>query len=132
MAVIQYTKTYFREPLPISEDTYYRIRAQLISNPDIDLDPNPETFSKHFKGKLMTIGISFLLALLFLSISENGTLMFGIGGISFVIFIVSPWGLLLEGPSYATYIKKKKEYFERMKYAINNTTSYREFRTLFY
>lgn len=58
--------------------------------------------------------------------------MITVGGISMVTSFFSGIYLLLEGPSYATYIKKKTEYFNRLEYAIKNTSSYYEFLRSFY
>ena len=132
MAVIRYTKTYFREPGLISEDTYNGIRGQLMRNPNAEVDPDPETFSQHFSGLLKTIGISFLLALFCFGIFKDDSPMIAVGGISMLVSIVCLFYLLLEGPSYATYVKQKKEYFARMKFAIKNTSSYWEFVSVFY
>lgn len=132
MAVIQYTKTYFTEPGRISEETYNEIRGILVRNPNSEVDPNPETFSQRFSGILKTIGISFLIGLFCVGVGKDNSLWVPVGAISFLTCFVFILLLLLEGPSYATYVKQKKEYFERMKYAIQNTSSYWEYATMFY
>jgi hypothetical protein len=40
--------------------------------------------------------------------------------------------LLLEGPSYATFLKKRNAYFEQMKIAIRNSEDYQNFYYDFY
>jgi len=124
MAKINYTKTYFSSPGRISEEMYNGFKSQLRLNPNNEIDPNPTTFSEHFKGKLLIIGISFFLALFCFGVFEDGNPMIALGGLSVLTFIGAAISLFLEGPSCATYIKEKKEYFSRMKYAIQNTNSY--------
>ena len=140
MATIRYTKTYFNEPGRINEDTFYSLKQQLSRNPNFEIDPNPETFSQHFSGALKVLKICGSIAAV--------CLLFGLGlskhagdfwdnlaipaAICFLIIFFTGFQLLLEGPSYATYVKKKIDYFSRMKYAIQNTSSYREFCISFY
>ena len=137
MAKINYTKTYFSSPGRISEEVYNGFKSKLKSNPNYEIDPNPTTFSEHFKGKLLTIAISIGLFLLGLLITgdkkgDDISIWNPIMGISALVAIISLIMLFLEGPSYATYIKEKQEYFSRMKYAIQNTNSYSDFISTFY
>jgi hypothetical protein len=141
MATIRYTKTFFNEPDRISEEDYNSMKRVLCHNPNFEIDPNPETFSEHFSDSLKTIKIcgiimgigAFIGGVLSkgqdwaLFVGMTMTLILGITPIMFTLYY-----LLLEGPSFATYLKKKKEYFSRMKYAILNTNSYREFSMTFY
>jgi len=130
MAKINYTKTYFSSPGRISEEVYNGFKSKLKSNPNYEIDPNPTTFSEHFKGNLLTIGISFIIMIVGFGAGEGITT--AIGGFAMIAFIGMLINLFLEGPSYATYIKEKKEYFSRMKYAIQNTNSYNDFISTFY
>jgi hypothetical protein len=141
MPTVSYTKTSFREPGMISEETYNKIREQLKTNPDFKIDPEFETFSEHFKVSLTTIKICLIIGVLTLLIGlistshagDFGDMMAIPCGISFLIVLVcSLFVLLPEGPSYATYAKKHIEYFDRMKYAIKNSSSYSEFLRNFY
>lgn len=129
--MISYSTTSFREPDRISEQTYHAIKQLLKNSPHKNLDPEPETFTKHFGGSLKFIGISFIVMLLGFGFGE-GTPFMIIGGISMIAWFISIFYLILEGPSYATYLKKKKEYFERLKYAIMNSTDYYSFINMFY
>lgn len=138
MATIRYTKTYFNPPSRINEDMYISFKKELTKNPNYVIDPNPETFTQRFKPTLTALGICAGVILLWL-IVENATNttetfdffdIFGVIAIFGVVLI--PINLLLEGPSFATYIKQKDEYFSRMKYAIQNTSSYSEFISAFY
>ncbi|NDK56920.1 hypothetical protein [Pontibacter fetidus] len=132
MATVQYTKTSFQQPGRINEEAYYELRREVIKNRDFEIDPNFETFSQHFSGLLKTIVISLALALFCFGVFKDGNPMIAVGGISMMIFIFSLIRLFLEGPSFATYAKKRTEYFARMKYAIQNTSSYHEFTQVFY
>lgn len=144
MPIIRYTKTYFNEPGRIAEDAYLQLKRKLSADPDFEIDPNPETFSEHFKGSLnflkWGLGYCLVFGLIYGAFFEHTdhedsafriilTIPAIIGGLgSFLIFI----SLLLEGPSFATYIKEKKQYFSRMKYAIKNSSDYRTFYNSFY
>ncbi len=137
MATIRYTKTHFIPPSQITEETYLSFRRELQKNLGFKIDPNPETFTEKFSGQLKTIGISgglFVLGLIIAGGNRGGktSIWNPIIGISIAVFIISILMLLLEGPSFATYIKQKEEYFERMEYAIKNTSSYYEFVNSFY
>jgi hypothetical protein len=130
---VTYTKTSFREPGIISASQYDKLRGLLLRNPNIDLDPNSESFTEHFKGLLIGIGITFIIPLLLLSIFDaKEGIHIPIIYISIIICIFSILRLFMEAPSYATYVKKRNEYFSRMKYAIQNTSSYKEFLKAFY
>jgi hypothetical protein len=141
MPTVTYTTTRFREPGIISEEMYNKAKEQLKMNPDFEIDPNFETFSQHFKVSLTTITICLIVGVLCLLIGLTSTSHTGdFGdmlaipcGICFLIVIIcSVFVLLPEGPSYATYAKKHEEYFDRMKYAIKNSSSYSEFISIFY
>lgn len=137
MATIRYTKTYFSEPGRISEEMYLNLKRELNKNPHFKIDPNPETFTDRHKGLLMTIAICaglFVLGLIFTANmrGDDSSIWNPIMGLSMLILIGSVIRLFLEGPSFATYIKQKEEYFSRMKFAIQNTSSYIEFVSMFY
>jgi hypothetical protein len=127
MATIRYTKTSFQEPGRVSEELYLSLKSQFTKNPNFKIDSNSETFSEHFSGLLMTLGISFLIAVFCFGAFKDGNPMIVVGGISMTVCFSCGIYLLLEGPSYATYIKKKTEYFNRLEYAIKNTSTYSEF-----
>jgi hypothetical protein len=129
MARIRYTKTYFQTPSRISEEVYYGLKQELERNPNFEIAQG-ETFSEHFNVKI--IAISLIVGIIIFSIAEEGTIFFGLGMISFLIFFGSLFPLFLEGPSYATYVKKSNDYFARMKYAIINSKDYNEFIKIFY
>jgi hypothetical protein len=138
MATIRYTKTYFNKPNRINEEAYNAMKRELTRNANFEIDPNPETFSEHFSGSLKIIKICgiVIIACLFISfvlgIDKRGDYIAAPAGIGVFVIIFTGIHLLLEGPSFATYVKEKTEYFSRMKYAIQNTNSYREFSLSFY
>lgn len=137
MARINYTKTYFNPPQKISEGLYNTVNRELKLNSNYVIDPNPTTFSEHFKTKLTTIAVGVSLFILGLIIAgdnkgSDSSIWNPIMGISIIVAIFTTISLFLEGPSFATYIKQKEEYFLKMKYAIQNTSSYGEFVSTFY
>lgn len=145
MATIRYTKTYFNKPKRINEEAYNVLKRELIRNPNFELDPNPETFSEHFSGELKFLKWSAIYLIFFVIIYDpliednnlDGTFIDWILAIPAIIaglgsFFTFFQGLLLEGPSYATFLKEKSNYFSNMKYAIVNTNSYRDFCMTFY
>lgn len=129
MGRIRYTKTYFQNPSRISEEVYNELKKELSRNPNFEIAQG-ETFSEHFN--INRIAIALIASIIIFSIAKEGTIFFGIGMISFLIFFGSLFPLFLEGPSYATYIKTSNDYFSRMKYAIINSSNYSEFLSMFY
>ena len=132
MGTIRYTKTHFNESERINEESYLNLKSLLLQNPDFEIDSNPETFTQHFSGRLKTIGIAIVVFFFSFGLFEDGSPMIAVGGIAMVVLFYSVLNLFLEGPSFATYVKQKKEYYERMKYAIRSSNSYMEFVTMFY
>lgn len=134
------TTTTFVEPNPISYELYQNIKTVVKSNPDIDISPKSESFSEHFSFELKFIRTCIILILIagFISfvLGIDNTVMNIIDG---AIGFICLWGLVImsiqllsDGPSYATFLKNKKDYFDRMKYAIQCTNSYEEFTNIFY
>lgn len=138
MARINYTKTYFNEPGRIDQGTYEALKMQISKNPSFEINSQSETFSQKFRASLTALKIAggyFVLYLIIFGSSTDsqvpGIFNF-LAGISMLTVFFCCFALLLEGPSYATYLKKKSEYFSRLKYAIQNTNSYYEFCISFY
>jgi len=136
MARIRYTKTFFKEPGQISEEAYLIIKEQLSKNPSFEIDPDPKTFSDEFGDQFKISGFLFGLAILVIIIlniadqTDSGWLAIPVFSIAIGIGMIV--GVFLEGPSFATYIKDKKNYFSRLKYAIQSTSTYNEFLIMFY
>lgn len=139
MARIRYTKTYFQTPSRITEEVYYGLKQELSRNPNFEIAKG-ETFSEHFSGSLTAIKFglgAFLILLIISSVLGMDTGSAGdkfgfFAGIGFLVALVNGIYLMLEGPSYATYIKTSNDYFDRMKYAIINSKDYNEFIKIFY
>lgn len=129
MGRIRYTKTYFQTPSRITAEVYYGLKQELERNPNFEIAQG-ETFSEHFN--INRIVIALIVSIIIFSIAEEGTIFFGLGMISFLIFFGSLFPLFLEGPSYSTFIKTSNDYFSRMKYAIINSNDYNEFIKIFY
>lgn len=130
MATVRYTKTYFNEPGRIDEKTFNTFKEELIRNPNFDIDKNLESFSDHFKSTLNVIGISFVIMIIGFSLGEGITT--AIGGFAMIAFLGATFNLFLEGRSYATYVKERKDYFDKMSYAISISKTYNEFIDIFY
>ena len=139
MAWIQYTRTEFRKPQPIGEGEFYDLKRRLTSNPNFEIVPEGETFSEHFQGHFKMIGIGLVGG--FISFMIGGAFdgtwvlpIFMIAGL-FLFFGMGIMGivhLFLEAPSYAKYKRKKRDYFQRMKTAIEQTDNYDDFVNSFY
>jgi hypothetical protein len=137
MVRIEYTKTYFKEPEQIDLDTYNYLLGALTLNRNFNISPKSETFIKHFKVHFIIIisslGFQIIGGILVDNVYKDipefldYTLAF-----AFLAFLVTILLLLSEGPSYLKFLRKKKKYFSKMKYAIKNTNSYEEFIALFY
>lgn len=138
MRTVTYTKSYFVAPNRISQDMYHSLKSELRQDPSFKIDKNSKTFSEHFNIsltilKIAIVTIVFCLVLsMGLKIDEKGSFLAFPAGVSVLAIIPCTIHLLTEGPSYATYIKNRDEYFARMKYAILNTSDYKEFTTTFY
>jgi len=132
MRTVTYTKTSFRYPDKISEQEYNNILSKLRQNSNYNILEQAETFSTHFKIELRTMGISVGVMILLIPFMEKQ----GITVLIFAVCFLSLFGmgisLLTEGPSFATYVKQRDEYFDKMKYAILNSSSYTHFVNTFY
>lgn len=138
MARIRYTKTYFQTPSRITEEVYYSLKQELSRNPDFEIAKG-ETFSEHFSGSLTAIKFGLAAFIILIIIADSSMVSHSTGdkigffsGIGFLVALVNGIYLMLEGPSYATYIKTSNDYFDRMKYAIINSKDYNEFVKIFY
>jgi hypothetical protein len=138
MATVRYTKTYFNEPGRINEETFNSLKRELTRNPNFVIDPSLETFSQHFKGVLTAIKIAggyFVLYLIIFGSKSDHDVpgVFNLlAGLSMLTIVFSGFNLLLEGRSYATYVKERKSYFDRMSYAISISNNYYEYIENFY
>jgi hypothetical protein len=140
MAHIRYIKASFVEPKQLDQKIYLFIKQQISSDPNFVIDPNPETFWEHFSSYLQIMKICIIIGTLgiflgfvFATKSNWADTIASIGfGLSSFVFIFTILILSLEGRSFADYLKKKKEYFFKMKNTIQHAKSYSEFVLLFY
>ena len=131
MGTIQYQETYFIPPPRINEETFLMLKNEFNRNPKFIIDKDFESFSEHFKIRLRTIGISFLIMIICFSFFGDG-IAAAIGGFALIAFLGVLLNLFLEGTSYATYAKERKSYFDRMSYAITISSVYFEYIENFY
>jgi hypothetical protein len=140
MAWMKYTTTEFRKPQPINSAEYYRLKRLITQNPNFEVITEGVSFSEHFQGHFKMIGIGLVggpIILIYVLELVDGTWLvpiFAIAGI-FMFFGMGIMGtiqLFMEAPSYAKYKKKEREYFQRMKMAIEQTDVYDDFVNSFY
>jgi hypothetical protein len=127
---VNYQKTHFKRPPKINEETFVSLKNEFNKNSNFHIDKKNETFSEHFSTKLIIIVVSFIIMIGGFSLGEGITT--AIGGFAMLTFLVVLIRLLLEGPSYATYVKERRSYFERMTYAIKTSDTYFEYIDKFY
>lgn len=144
MAIIAYKKSTFTEPAAISEETYNYYKRELSQNPGLHINPDQESFTGKFKKALIFSAWAlplWALVITWFFFNKDSFLLFPkpsmwtiaallliFGFISFVILA----RLLLEGPSYAVYLRNKQLYFLGIEHAIKKSTSYQDFSAIFY
>ena len=101
----------FYPPNSISENQYLSFKSQLQNNPDFTIFDKNETFTKKY-------GLEILLAIILIPI-------LGIG-IIFILISMKTWN------SYASYLRKKRNYFTIMENQIRKSKNYDEFYRNFY
>ena len=139
MGWIQYTRTEFVKPQPIGEGEYYQLKKRISSNPSYEIVPEGDSFSEHFQPFFKIIGIGLVGGFLLMGIGgelldgSNWLALFMLPGI--LLFFGGFYGIIqlfLEAPSYAKYKRKKRDYFGRMRTAIEQTDNYDDFVSSFY
>jgi hypothetical protein len=136
--IFSYQKTYFNPPAIPDEAVFTILKSEISKNPQFEIDKDFESFSQHFKGLLTAIKIAggyFLLYLVFCggkSENEVAGVFNLLAGLSMMTLFFCGIFLLLEGRSYATYLKDRKNYYDGLKYLINISNNYQEFRENFY
>ena len=144
MIFIVYKRTQFTEPGKISSSTYIYFKKLLSENPNFELADNPPDFTSHFRRTLKNLSWMLLVTLLLCltfgfffrpavhppdAISISLLIITGIIGATTLGLLLK---VLLEGPSYATFLKKRNAYFEQMKIAIRTSEDYQNFYYDFY
>ncbi len=142
---IKYTTTHFQRPTRIDQQTYLLLKSTLLNNPDFNIDKSPGSFKENYKKEFKFLKYSFVYFVFFIIILTNfydgghdktidpfrtfitiPAIIAGLG--SFMIGI----DLFLSGPSYANYLKDKRNYFESMKLSIIQSSDYADFCSSFY
>lgn len=139
MAYIEYTTTKFVKPQPIGENEYRQFKRELDKNPDYEIIPEGESFTEHFEGDFKWIGIGlgggFLLMMIGCELLDGSNwlaLFMMPGSLLFLGGIGKIFRLFLEAPSFAKFKRQKRNHFENMKTAIQQTDTYDDFVNAFY
>lgn len=139
MGQIQYTRTKFVKPKPIGENEYFELKRRINSSSSFEIVPEGESFTEHFQGIFKIIGIGLIGGFILMGIGgeffdgSNWLVLFMLPGM--LLFLGGFYGIIqlfLEAPSYAKYKRMKREYFEQMKTAIQQTDNYDDFVSTFY
>lgn len=128
---IQYTTTSFSRPIVDRQD-YQELKARLSKNQQADIEPPSPTIIERFKGHMNMFkygGIGILVGLIAGAIIGEAAVIIYMP--SFIVIMFTGIHLLMEAPSYATFKKKKAAFFEELKTAVINTTSYEQFDLVF-
>ncbi|MBC8033246.1 MAG: hypothetical protein H7Y03_03815 [Chitinophagaceae bacterium] len=145
MATIIYVKHHFKKPPTVTAEQYAEFKRQLALNPNAVIDPSHKiTFTRHYKKRLLWLLSGLLMAVITYfvfnavyperpdSFMLNRFLLFSPVFIGGAIVFITVGGLLLEGPSFATYVMDRKRYFDRMANTIMNSADYPAFYNSFY
>lgn len=132
MATIQYTKTKFNKPRGLSQEEYNTVRNSYFSDINFTLFEKSETFTEHFNETIKYIKYGFftgVIAMILININETiGSI---ISLIAIPLFFFSLLHLILEGPSYASFLKDKEEFELKLKEAVVSSRNYEEFKKMY-
>jgi hypothetical protein len=144
MTAIAYRKTRFTPPEKIPEASFLHYKKLLQQDPDIPLTTETQRFTLHFRRTLKNLSwmaplCLLLIATFFMLFPDRTTgpdpkriVLFVI----ILIFCAMTLGLLLhvllEGPSYATFLKDRAAYFYQMKIDIIKSPDHASFCNRFY
>jgi hypothetical protein len=139
MGWIRYTRTEFVKPRTISEEQFNFYKSKLNRNPSFDFNSDDESFTEHFEPFFKIIGIGLIGGFIIMMIGgelfdgSNWLALFMIPGmLLFLAGFFAIFQLFLEAPSYAAYKRKKRNYFEGLKIAIQESDDYEAFVRNFY
>lgn len=128
MATINYTKTKFIKPWTLNQAEYISLRNAYFENPNFKYFEKSETFTEHFADTIKIIKYGFYIgigALILINVNETIGSILSI--IAIPMFFLSLLILLLEGPSYASFLKDKENYEDSLKNAVMSSSNYEEF-----
>jgi hypothetical protein len=131
MARIEYTKTKFNRPRIPSEGEYIKLKELYFNNPNFKLFEENETFTEHFSQKFKLMGIGIVVALVCFSIGETGSIILLFGLIAIPVTAFSFISLILEGPTYASFLKDKENYEYNLRKSVLKSTSYENFAKMY-
>jgi len=144
MAVIRYRRTHFTAPEKISEAAFYHYKRQLQQDPGTPLAGEAQRLTIYFRRRLINLSWMTPLCLLLIATylllfpdpaTEPDPKRITLFVVALIIGTMSSGLLLLlllEGPSYATYLKDRAAYFDRMKVDIIQSSDYTSFCNCFY
>jgi hypothetical protein len=120
----------------IDLNQYILLKSVLAENPDAIIEPKSKTFIEEFTLHFKFIGGFILLGLVSLIIIFGFDVDDIIG--LFILLVVSGifgalkflYLLIMEGATYANFLKKKEAYFKYLRVAIIRSDSYDEFQSL--
>ncbi len=145
MAHIRYTRYEFHQPLDVTANQFLHLKQNLSANPGASLDPNfQKTFTSHFKKTLRGLAAGVICFVVFLIIFNlvfttkatqfewQRTVVLVPTAIAAIIGGLALGRILLEGPSFASYVTERNDYFGRLKHAVLNSPDYPAFEKSFY
>jgi hypothetical protein len=144
MAVITYRRTHFTAPEKISEAAFYHYKRQLQQDPDTPLVSEAQRLTIYFRRRLINLSWMTPLCLLLIATylllfpdpaTEPDPKRITLFVVALIIGMMTSGLLLLlllEGPSYATYLKDRAAYFHKMKIDIIQSSDYTSFCICFY
>jgi hypothetical protein len=130
---LRFTTTSFSRPLVGRED-YNEIRGILNHDPTAEIEPKSDTIAKHFSGHMDMFkycGIGLLIGAIGTGIFGEPSIFVAVSGLSMAGLMFTGLLFLVQAPSYASFKRKKATFFEELKFAILNTSSYEEFDLAF-
>lgn len=134
MFKIHYEKTFFNKPEEINEKNFLYFKNELKKNPNFSVDKDYTSFSEKYKNDFIGILVSILVTTIGQIISDFtevefiqviGALVGFTGMLILLPYYIGP--IFLEGRSYATYIKERNEYYNKMTYLIITSNTYEEY-----
>ena len=145
MAVVHYKRYEFRQPLDVSPVLFHQLKQQLSENPTAVPDAAfNTTFISHFRKTLWRLAISaalfVILLVTYLQLYPVNATQFEPRRLALMIPIfisgftaaITLGAILLEGPSLASYITERTNYYGRLKHAVKESADYPAFEKSFF
>lgn len=144
MARITYVTYDFQPPRELNEMEYYRIKEELKRNPAFCFyDEAEDSITKKFYLRYWIYNALIMIVLWLLSkplyelvedtvLEAIWVIIAILGMLWFVVTVLWTISHIPTIVSYVFYIKEKRQYFTRLRYCIENTSSYQKFRADMY